>query len=199
MTQQLNIIIRQTNVTPAANVTFRYASEVTTAAEVDTDGEYAAGVNVMYVALVDSDGTPMPNLPIGTVLTMNTRNPLNTPITVERTITSFTANPNYITIGLSGTVAENHNVLDFTAAVPGSSNTRRFWARRSDFSLAYLAVQDGLNPVNYSDTTYRVRPDDAWTLGATFIDETGTERTVYTISQDEDGTYWELLAGRVSA
>ena len=194
----LDIVIRQTRVIPPATLTFRYADAVAADTDVDTAGEYKTGTAVIDVALVDSDGTAMLTLPVGTVLTFSGRNPLNLPITVDRTVTAYSAGADRVTIGLSGDAITNHGAIEFSAALPGTSDTKQFWAKRLDFTASYLAAQVGLGLVSASDTRYRVRPNPAWVLAATFEDEKGDERTVVTVSQSEDRKFLELLASRVA-
>ena len=198
MPRSLDIVIRQTNVIPASNVTFRYPTAVTSDVDVDQAGEYHIDGMTLYLALTDADAKPLVALPVGTMLEFMGRNPFNSPITQDVSVTSYTATATRATVGLAATPITSRGTLGFTAALPGSSDTKQFWAKRLDFSASYLAAQVGLGLVATTDTRYRVRPDPAWVLAATFEDEKGDERTVTTVSQTEDRKYLELLASRVA-
>ena len=160
----------------------------------DSAGEYNVGSAVIDVALVDSDGTAMPDLPIGTVLTFSGRNPFNLPITVDLTVTAYTVGATHATIGLSATALTNRGALDFTAALPGSTNTHKYWARRLDFRASALVGQVGSGLIQYNDSTYRVRPNPVWETGGTFTDEHGDDRTILSVAEVQDRRFLELLA-----
>ncbi len=194
MTTPLDIIVKMHDVTPPATLTFRYAAGVAAPADVDIPGEYSTGTDVVYVALMDSDGTPMPTMPLGTVLTFTTRTPFNSLTTIDRTVTSFSAGADHATIDLSGSPATNQGTLDFTAELPGSSTTKDFWAKRLDFTAANPAASVGTGLIGYTDSRYRVRPNPAWDTGVAFTDEKGDSRTVLSIAESLDRRFLELLA-----
>ena len=194
MTQPLDIIITQTNVTPAATVTFRYPTAVTSDSDVDQAGEYLIDGTTLYLALTDADAKDLVAFPIDTVLKFSGRNPINSPITQDVSVTSFTEGATHATVGLSATPITEHGALSFSAALPGSSDTHKYWARRLDFRASALVGQTGAGLIDYNDSTYRVRPNPAWVSGGTFRDEKGNERTILSVAEVQDRRFLELLA-----
>lgn len=194
MTTPLDIIISRTLTVPPATAMLAYRTAVNAAADVDAAGEYSTATNVVYLALMDSDDKLLPNLPVGSVLTMTTRTAFNTPTTVERTVTSYITSSTYVTVGLSDDPVTNRGAVEFTIDVPGSSDTATYWARRLDFTAANLAGGAGMGLVGYNDSRYRVRPDPTWEVGATFLDERGNERSVLSIAEVQERRFLELLA-----